>query len=397
VRPFQYVHLDHTQLEIMLRSPHFPDLIAKPWLTLALDAESRDAAGFYLSFDPPSYRSCMMVMRDIVRRHNRLPETFVLDNGPDFRSDDFKAVCKLRNVNIRWRPAAEPRHGTVIERAFGTTTTQLIHNMEGNTKLMRHVRSVTKSVRPEQFAVWTLPALSGALDYYFRQIYGTDPHPAHHEPPAEHLKRRLAETGLRTQRLVTLSREFLIETCPAVEPKGTRCVDGQRGIKVSHIWYWTDAFRAGWNGREVPVRVDPWDARVCYVQLNSTWHQCTSKLVASLRTLTRVELESYFEEMAKRGGVKKNELTPERIAEWTKVLDATAFDARLRAAQDEQRAAWDSLGITAVDPTMESPPSTAGLVRSDLPELPPESDLTAHLDVEDQESAEDQEVEYELY
>ena len=397
VRPFQYVHIDHTQLEIMLRSPHFPDLIEKPWLTLALDAESRDAVGFYLSFEPPSYRSCMMVMRDIVRRHARLPETFVLDNGADFHSDDFKAVCKLRNVDIRWRPAAQPRHGTVIERAFGTTTTQLIHNMEGNTKLMRHVRSVTKSVRPEQFAVWTLPALSGALDYYFRQLYGAEPHPAHHEPPAEHLKRRLAETGLRTQRLISLSREFLIETCPAAEPKGTRCVDGQRGIKISHIWYWTDALRTGWNGREVPVRVDPWDARVCYVQLDGTWHQCTSKLVAALRTLTRVELESYFDEMSRRGGVKKKELTPERIAEWTKVLDASAFDARLRAAQGEQRATWDSLGITAVDPTVESPPSTDGLVPSDLPDLSPESDLTARLDDEDQESVEGQEVEYDLY
>lgn len=72
VRPFQIVHIDHTELQILLCLPNSKESLGRAWLTLAMDAESRAVVGFYLTFDPPSYRSCMMVMRDIVRRHGRL-------------------------------------------------------------------------------------------------------------------------------------------------------------------------------------------------------------------------------------------------------------------------------------------------------------------------------------
>ncbi len=84
VRPFQYVHIDHTPLEILLCSPKSKKSLGKAWLSLAVDAESRKVVGFYLSFEAPSYRSCMMVLRDIVRRHGRMPDMIVVDNGKEF-------------------------------------------------------------------------------------------------------------------------------------------------------------------------------------------------------------------------------------------------------------------------------------------------------------------------
>jgi putative transposase len=89
VRPFQYVHIDHTQLDIILIHPTTKERLGKPWLSLAIDAESRAIVGFYLSFESPSYRSCMMILRDIVRRHGRLPDTFILDNGNEFTSSAY--------------------------------------------------------------------------------------------------------------------------------------------------------------------------------------------------------------------------------------------------------------------------------------------------------------------
>jgi putative transposase len=86
VRPFQYVHIDHTQLDVLLVGAESRKVLGKPWLTLAVDAESRDISGFYLSFEPPSYRSCMMVLRDLVRRHGQMPAMLVLDNGKEFHS-----------------------------------------------------------------------------------------------------------------------------------------------------------------------------------------------------------------------------------------------------------------------------------------------------------------------
>ncbi len=71
--------------------------------------------GFHLSFDPPSYRSCMMVLQDVVRRHGRFPDTIVVDNGADFRSDAFRRACELHGVNLR---SLAPRVQPVSDRAF---------------------------------------------------------------------------------------------------------------------------------------------------------------------------------------------------------------------------------------------------------------------------------------
>jgi putative transposase len=225
VRPFEYVHIDHTELDLVVIDAYNKKSLGKAWLTLAIDAESRAIVGFYLTFEQPSYRSFMMVLRDIVRRHGRLPGSFIVDNGKEFHSEDFKRVCALLGIHVKFRPAGKPRHGSVMERVFRTTNQQFIHNLAGNTKLMRHVRMVTKSVHPTQFASWTLAALAAGLDYYFGTLYGTEPHPAHGDGPDAHLRRRLSETGLRLNRLARLSRTFLIETCPMVDRKGTRVVD----------------------------------------------------------------------------------------------------------------------------------------------------------------------------
>jgi len=291
----------------------------------------------------------MMVLRDLVRRHGRMPDMVITDNGKEFHSVSFSQVCRLYRTHLRYRPPGQPRHGSVMERVFGTSQSQLIHNLEGNTKLMKHVRTVTKSVNPKNFVKWTLPALHGALDYYFRVLYGTDNHPAHGEGPEQHLLDRLAETGVRRNRWIRYDHTFMIETCPSVDLTGTRIVDIQRGIKINHIWYWADAFRnIGSRQRKVEVRVDPWDVASCYVLLGNHWHKCASKLAILLRGYTEIELRYAFQELVRKHGIKKKDLTPERIAEWARVLDATNFDPRLRIQQAETRLVYDNLGMTAV-------------------------------------------------
>ncbi len=347
VRPFQYVHIDHTQLDLILISSETRKPLGKPWLTLAVDAESRDVAGFYLSFEAPSYRSCMMVLRDIVRRHKQLPEMLVLDNGKEFHSRALARVCELYGCSLRYRPGGQPRYGTVMERLFGVTNTQFIHLLKGNTKLLKNPRSLTKSVLPENFAEWSLPQLHGALDFQFNQIYGAAQHPAHGLSPAEYFKARMLETGERRNRLVRFDETFRIETCPSPSDRETRIVDGQRGVKVNHLWFWNDLLASPtFRKAEVEVRMDPWDPGTVFVLLQNQWVACRSKINPLLSGYTEVERRYLFDELRKKHGGSIQGLQPERIAEWLHVMNPKNFDRELFDRQAEGRRLYGAFGMT---------------------------------------------------
>ena len=353
VRPFQIVHIDHTEIQVLLCLPNSKESLGRAYLTLAIDAESRAVVGFYLTFEPPSYRSCMMVMRDIVRRYGRLPEMLVLDNGPEFHSRSMMRLCALYGVTIRYRPSGQPRAGTVMERIFETTQSQLINQLKGNTQLLHYVRSVTKQVMPENFVSWPLPGLHAALDYYFTNLYGKEPHPAHHEAPVEHLARRMSETGERRNRLVAFDHRFRVETCPSPVDRDTRVVDKQRGVKVNNFLYHCEEFRSPKvGGTPVEVRVDPWDIRFVYALVEGKWLRCANNQLARFRSYTEVELRYALEEAKKR--MKKTKITPTQAIEWLKVFEAKNWDDRMRQMDDRQsecRRLYDPLGMTAVEST----------------------------------------------
>lgn len=136
-RAFQYVHMDHTQLDIELISSTTGKSYGRPWLSLAIDVFTRRIVGIYLSYDAPSYRSNMMLLRDIVKRFRRLPQFIVVDNGADFRSHDFECFCEIMQVHVRFRPAGQPRHGAIMERIFGRLHSEYVHNLAGNTKALK--------------------------------------------------------------------------------------------------------------------------------------------------------------------------------------------------------------------------------------------------------------------
>jgi putative transposase len=348
-RPFQYVHIDHTQAQIELRGPDSKKPLGRPWLSVAIDAESRAVVGIHLSFEPPSYRSCMMVLRDIVRRHGRMPDMLILDNGKEFHSAAMRRVCQLYGCDLRYRPAARPRFGSIMERVFGVVQSQLINNLKGNSQILRHAREATKSMLPENFTEWTLPGLHAALEYYFEALYGKEPHSAHGDGPMEHLLQRMLETGERKNRLVRFDDTFLIETCPSPYDGETREVCNRRGVKIHHIWYWDEALRKPHlRGKSIQIRVDPWDVRFVFALVDGGWVRCRSKLAWLTHDYTEVELRCAFEEMAKKHKIQRKDLSPERIAEWMKVRDPKIFDERLAIQQAEARHVYRQLGMANV-------------------------------------------------
>jgi transposase InsO family protein len=289
-RPFEIGHVDHTELDIELVCSVTGRNLGRPWLSLLTDAFSRRVLAFYLSFDPPSYRACMMIIRECVRRHGRLPHAFVVDGGSEFGSIYFETLLARYECIKKTRPPAKARFGSVVERLFGTCNTQLIYNLQGNTQIMRNVRQVTKSVNPKQHAVWTLPNLNARLNEYLHDVYDALEHPALGQSPREAYHAGLAQAGQRQHRLVGYDHEFLILTLPTTS-SGTAMVLPGRGVKIHHIYYWCDLFRSPEIERQkVPIRYDPFDAGMAFAFVKNQWVQCHSEYYALFRGRSEREI-----------------------------------------------------------------------------------------------------------
>ena len=117
-RPFEIGHIDHTELDVELVCSHTGRVLGRPWMTLLTDAFSRRCLALCLAFDPPSYRSCMMILRECVRRHGRLPQIIVIDGGPEFQSTYFEALLARYECIKKTRPPAKARFGSCCERLF---------------------------------------------------------------------------------------------------------------------------------------------------------------------------------------------------------------------------------------------------------------------------------------
>ncbi len=298
-RPFEIAHLDHTELDIELSS-HSGQVLGRPWMTLLTDAFSRRTLAFYITFDAPSYRSCMMVLRECVRRLGRFPQILVVDGGREFGSTYFETLLARYECTKKTRPPAQARFGSVCERLFGTTNTRFVHNLLGNTQITRNVRQVTKSVDPKGKATWPLAALYDRLAEYLYEIYDTIQHPALGQSPREAYRAGLATTGHRPQRQIAYDQEFLIWTLPTT-PKGTAKVSPGRGVKLNHVLYWSDAFRdPAIERQQVEVRYDPFDAGIAYAYAGKRWVQCISEHYCTLRGKSEREVMLATTELRKR-------------------------------------------------------------------------------------------------
>ncbi|AUN94636.1 integrase [Pseudazoarcus pumilus] len=350
-RPFQYVHMDHTQIDIELVCSRTGVSLGRPWLSFAIDAFTRRILGVYLSYDSPSYRSNMMLLRDIVRRHQRLPQFIVVDNGADFRSENFGLFAELMGIYVRYRPAGQPRMGSVMERVFGTANSVYVHNLAGNTKALRNVRTTTGKFLPSRLAEWDLNALYLGIEYWAFEHYDTTKHATLGVSPRDAFERSMKLSGQREHRIVTLTQDFLILSCPLVSRGGTRKVDRQRGIKLNNNFYfWCPEFRdTKLHGVKVPVRYDPWDCSKVFVQVTNRWVAAHCRALASLRGLTEKERELISNEMLAMRRVRENEeITAQRLVEFMRTFTPAGAVALALERQQANRDLYQDIGIGAV-------------------------------------------------
>ncbi len=301
-RPFEVVHIDHTELDVQLVDSLKGHQFGRPWATFLTDAFSRRLLAVYLTFDKPSYRSCMMALRECVHRFNRFPELVVVDWGPEFQSVYFETLLARYECSKATRPKAKPRFGSVIERLFGTANTQFVYNLAGNTQVMKNVRQVTKSVDPREEAVWTLGELYAQMRRWAYVVYDTLEHGTLKQTPKDAFESGLHRTGIRGRQAIAYDDDFIKFTLPSTR-KGTAKLKPNLGVKINSIYYWSKdgAFddQEIWN-TQLPVRYDPFDVGHAYAFANEGWTECISQHYASFQGRSEREIQIASEELRKR-------------------------------------------------------------------------------------------------
>ncbi len=301
-RPFEIVHIDHTELDVELICLEPYRHLGRPWATFLTDAFSRRLLAVLLLYDSPSYRTNMMILRECVRRHQRFPRTIVVDGGKDFHGLYFDALLAAQECTKRIRPGGKARFGSVIERLFGVSNQQFVHNLQGNTQLTKQVRQVTKLVAPQRQAIWTLPLLYERLGEWAYEIYDTSFHTSLEQSPRAAFESGLLNTGDRRHQMLPYDEPFRLLTLPTTR-SGLAKIVPNHGVKINCRYYWSNAFRQGeLENTRVPVRYDPYDAGQAYAFIKSSWVHCRSEHYRVFQGRTERELMLASSELRKRQG-----------------------------------------------------------------------------------------------
>ena len=371
-RPFEIGHIDHTQADVWAVCSQTGRLLGRPWISFLTDAFSRRILALHLTFDPPSYRSCMMIVRECVRRYSRLPQMLVVDGGSEFDSIYFETLLARCEVTKKSRPPAKARFGSPCERIFGTANDQFLHNLQGNTQVARSTRQITSSVDPRNHAAWPLKELHRRLSEYIYEIYDTLDHPALGQSPREAFDAAIAQTGNRSHRNISYDRDFLILTLPSTR-KGTAMITPGRGMKINHVHYWSDYFRnPAWETKQVPVRYDPFDVGTAYGFVDRQWVECHSEYYAVLHGHSEREIHLASEELRKRRQNHSGQfaITAKKLAEFLESVELEEEILIQRLSDLEARAIDVQSGPLTIEPAVsgrESAPPTNMRAPADAP------------------------------
>jgi transposase InsO family protein len=322
-RIFHIGHIDHVELDLELRHSKTGRNMGRAWATFLVDAYSRSILAIYISYDPPSYRSCMMVLRECVRRHGRLPSWIMVDNGPEFRSTYFETLLAFYGSHKMSRPPHEPRFGSIIERIFETTMERFINNLLGNTQITKTPRVVTQSVNPKNHSVWTLGRLDARLQEWAYQEYNRTDHGSLDWSPREEFDYSKVKHGERLGTLIPYDRMFYYNTLPS--PRRSKVKVQRDGVRVNYFDYWSPIMRdPEVRGQKVEVRYDPYDASIVYAYIKGNWVECHSKFETVLRGRSEKFIQMAAEEYRRSHRIHSRNfaIRAEKLAEFIQKIEA---------------------------------------------------------------------------
>ncbi len=345
--PFEEVHIDHTKLDVEIESSVTGEALSRPWLSIAMDGATRRVLAMHLSLLPPSSYTLIAVMHNMLQRFGRRPDRLVHDWGSEFCGNTAANLRGLLGFDMLLRPKSMPRFGAVLERHFGSATSEVIHNLLGNTKVMKSPRSVTRGIQPKNFACHTLLSLHALLEQFFFEEYDSRRrHPMLLVSPRDCFEDLLRQAGKRPHQLVR--REELV---PHLFPDArgrTRTLNSRTGIFVNYEYYGHEALtRLADNGVELPTKFNPLDPSMVWVNFRGSWIACQSRRYVELQKAPPIFRQYYFQEFlfamkAMRLGNEKSRLA---MADLVNKANASMLAREDLFSTSEGKALWSKINF----------------------------------------------------
>jgi len=145
--PYEIVQIDHTPVDKIVVDEEHRLPIGRPYLTMAIDVDTKMIGGFRFTLDPPSALSAgLCVAHAISNKQHWLAKRDVLaewpiygkmrkihvDNAKEFRGKMLRRACDQHGIDLEFRPKGQPNYGPHIERAFRTFMEE-VHSLPGST------------------------------------------------------------------------------------------------------------------------------------------------------------------------------------------------------------------------------------------------------------------------
>lgn len=267
--PFHIVHLYRCQLDIYSESSLPEEILGIPWVTFAIDAYSRHLLAVYNAFDIPGYASYLMVLRECVRRHGRLPQILVANGGSGHNNVYFEQFLSMFGITKATRPLPEPDKGSPIEHLFGMNDSDFIEDVLNSTQKSE---SLLERNDPDLKARWPLKVFSNRLCEWCYEVYDNRSHPSLGQTPREVFQNGMLIKEVHRSRMIPYDEKFRILTLPM---GGMARVKHGIGVKVLGEYYSSKAFRFPPLDRaKVPVRYDPAEMSRVFAFAKGQWFPC---------------------------------------------------------------------------------------------------------------------------
>ena len=182
----QILQMDNSSVKIFPVDGEKREPLSTPYITAAIDGDSRMISGFSVSFFPPSSQTILEVLVQSMLPKKMYTDTFstefewnmkgfptliMVDNGMDYQSKSLQEFCKKHDIIIEYVPIKTPRFKALIEQWFKILHKGMENEDVPATRPILKKRLENPDLKPEEDAVLTLQELEKWLHKWIIDEY----------------------------------------------------------------------------------------------------------------------------------------------------------------------------------------------------------------------------------